>query len=240
MVGGKGDDTYLVDNINDIIIEHEHEGNDTVKASIDYTLNTNLENLSLMGNENLIGKGNEHNNIIHGNSGNNMLYGYDGNDIIYGGAGNDTIYGGNNNDIISGDAGNDTLYGGDGDDTYIFKNNDGIDIISDSSGKNDKILFNNDVEKENIAIFQSGNNLIIDYGSAHGEDVITIISQNTKENSVERIELSDGNYITNYDINLIIQNMTAYAQNNAIEFTGIESVKNNADLMNLVSSAWHN
>ena len=30
-----------------------------------------------------------------------------------------------------------------------------------------------------------------------------------------------------------------YAQNNAIEFTGIDTVKNNADLMNLVSTAWH-
>lgn len=240
LVGGVGDDTYIIDNLKDIIIEHENQGNDTVKSYIDYTLGTNLENLTLLGTQALSGKGNNYNNIIKGNSGNNILFGYDGNDQIFGGNGNDTIYGGNNNDIISGDEGNDTLYGGDGDDTYLFKSNDGIDIISDTSGKNDRILFNNDIDKANIAIFQSGNNLIIDYGSNIGTDVITISNQSIKENSIEKIELSDGNYITNYDINLIIQNMTAYAQNNAIEFTGIESVKNNADLMNLVSTAWHN
>lgn len=240
LVGGVGDDTYIIDNLKDIIIEHENQGNDTVKSYIDYILGTNLENLTLLGTQALSGKGNNYNNIIKGNSGNNILFGYDGNDQIFGGNGNDTIYGGNNNDIISGDEGNDTLYGGDGDDTYLFKSNDGIDIISDTSGKNDRILFNNDIDKANIAIFQSGNNLIIDYGSNIGTDVITISNQSIKENSIEKIELSDGNYITNYDINLIIQNMTAYAQNNAIEFTGIKSVKNNADLMNLVSTAWHN
>ena len=56
---------------------------------------------------------------------------------------------------------------------------------------------------------------------------------------IEKIELSDASYMDIEDINMLIGNMTAYAQNNAIEFTGIDSVKNNADLMNLVASSWH-
>ncbi|WP_279309659.1 M10 family metallopeptidase, partial [Pseudomonas koreensis] len=49
MAGGKGDDTYYVDNVGDTVIETADAGIDTVMASIDYTLGTNLENLTLLG-----------------------------------------------------------------------------------------------------------------------------------------------------------------------------------------------
>jgi len=240
MVGGKGDDIYVIDSTKDIIVEHANQGIDTVQTHLDYTLGVNLENLVLTGTGNATGKGNNVDNIIQGNSGNNILYGYAGNDIIDGGAGNDTIYGGDHNDIISGGAGNDTLYGESGDDTYYFKANDGLDNISDSSGKKDRVLFDADVDKNKIAFYQDGNNLIIDYGNNSGSDIITIANQANTDNAIEKFELSDGTYITNYDVNQIIQNMTAYAQNNAIEFDGIESVKNNSDLMNLIATSWHN
>lgn len=140
---------------------------------------------------------------------------------------------------IMGNSGNNMLSGGNGNDSYIFGlNNGGSDTISDSAG-NDRVLFDNSVNKSNIAIYQDGNDLIIDYGSNLGSDRITIKNQTNADNAIEKIELSDGSYISNTDVNQIIQNMTAYAQNNAIEFTGIDSVKNNADLMNLVASSWH-
>lgn len=235
MVGGKGDDIYYVDNVKDKIIEKNDAGEDTVRSSIEYTLGSNLENLTLLGNQNLQGFGNSVDNIIIGNDGNNILYGYSGNDTIYGGSGNDTIYGGENNDIISGDTGNDLLYGGNGDDTYLFKLNDGIDTIEDTSGKRDCVSFDSSVDKTQIAIFKNGEEIIIDYGSSLGQDSIKV-----SNDSIERYELSDGSYISNYDINQIIQNMSAYAQNNAVEFTSIESVKNNAELMNIVAASWHN
>lgn len=234
MIGGKGDDTYFIDNINDKVVENENEGSDTINTTLNYTLPTNIENLVLSGTANLTGKGNSYGNTIIGNEGNNVLYGYAGNDIIDGGAGNDTIYGGENNDIIAGNSGNDTLYGESGDDTYIFKLSDGIDIINDSEGKKDSLIFDASVDKEKIAIYKDGDDIIIDYGETLGQDRVTIM-----DNSVEKIELSDGSYISNTDVNQIIQNMIMYAQNNAIEFTGIDTVKNNADLMNLVSTAWH-
>ncbi|MFM9381671.1 M10 family metallopeptidase, partial [Pseudomonas sp. UV AK001] len=40
MAGGKGDDTYYVDNVGDTVIETANAGIDTVMASIDYTLGT--------------------------------------------------------------------------------------------------------------------------------------------------------------------------------------------------------
>ena len=137
--------------------------------------------------------------------------------------------------LISGNSGNNILSGGAGDDTYLFTSGGGQDTVIDISG-NDRIVMDSTVSKSNIAIYQDGNNLIIDYGNNAGTDTITI--QNSS--SIEKIELADGSYISNNDVNQIIQNMTSYAQNNAIEFTGIDSVKNNEYLMNLVAAGWHN
>jgi hypothetical protein len=64
-----GDDTYFVDNINDVIIELDNGGNDTVISSVSYTLsNLNLENLRLVGTLNIDGVGNSNSNLMIGNS----------------------------------------------------------------------------------------------------------------------------------------------------------------------------
>ena len=90
MIGGKGDDTYVVDNANDVVTELTGEGNDTIEASVSYTLSTNVENLTLTGSDNINATGNTLNNTLTGNSGNNILIGGAGNDIINGGDGIDT------------------------------------------------------------------------------------------------------------------------------------------------------
>ena len=221
MVGGKGNDTYFVDSTYDKIVELQNDGIDTVNVTYSYTLADNFENLNLLTESNLNGTGNSADNIINGNSGDNVLKGLAGDDIIYGADGNDS------------------LYGGIGDDIYMFSAGDGNDIVSDDAGIEDIIQFDNSVESSNIAIFKDGNDLIIDYGNSLGEDSIIVKNQEFENNTVERIQLSDGKYLSNEDINKIIQNMTSYAANNGIEFTNIESVKNNEDLMNLVASSWH-
>ncbi len=98
MVGGAGDDTYIVDNAGDLVVELANEGIDTVKSSIDYQLTDHVENLTLTGQDNLTGEGNELDNVIIGNSGDNTLYGYDGDDTLDGGAGADILIGGRGND----------------------------------------------------------------------------------------------------------------------------------------------
>lgn len=93
MDGGKGDDTYIVDNAKDKITESSKTGgSDLVKSSINYTLGKNLENLTLTGgaNQNLKGIGNELANTLTGDDGNNVLDGGKGIDIYIGGKGNDT------------------------------------------------------------------------------------------------------------------------------------------------------
>jgi Ca2+-binding RTX toxin-like protein len=69
LIGGLGNDTYTVDSVGDNIIENATEGTDTVNAFFDYVLGDNLENLTLLGINNLNGTGNTLNNLLTGNSG---------------------------------------------------------------------------------------------------------------------------------------------------------------------------
>ena len=96
LIGGKGNDTYIVDNENDVVEEALNAGIDLVKASSNFTLSDNVENLTLTdgsangGTNPLEGTGNALANTITGNAGNNILDGGAGVDKLIGGNGNDT------------------------------------------------------------------------------------------------------------------------------------------------------
>ncbi|MBD1928790.1 calcium-binding protein [Trichocoleus sp. FACHB-90] len=98
MEGGAGDDLYIVDNVNDVIVEAVNAGSDGVQSSVTWTLSTTLEKLNLTGNANINGTGNAGDNILIGNGGNNILNGGDGDDTLDGGGGNDILNGGAGND----------------------------------------------------------------------------------------------------------------------------------------------
>jgi alkaline phosphatase len=119
MRGGKGDDTYYVDSTGDLVNENSSMrsgvfsflgfggnswgnsgGSDTVKSSVDWTLGNNIENLELIGTDDLNGTGNSLDNRINGNGGDNLLDGLAGNDTIDGGEGSDTMRGGLGNDLF--------------------------------------------------------------------------------------------------------------------------------------------
>ena len=98
LTGGVGNDVYLVDNAGDVVTEALNAGTDTVRASIDSTLASNLENLTLTGSA-LSGTGNTLNNLLTGNALANTLVGDAGYDTLDGGLGADTLTGGTGNDI---------------------------------------------------------------------------------------------------------------------------------------------
>ena len=90
MAGGAGNDTYVVDNVGDVVTEATGAGTDTVQSLVTYVLGSDIENLTLTGSAAINGTGNALNNTLTGNTGNNTLNGGAGGDAMSGGAGNDT------------------------------------------------------------------------------------------------------------------------------------------------------
>lgn len=155
LVGGKGDDTYVVDliftttkaTLEDTIIEAAKSGTDTLELGINngsysgiapakVTLANNLENLNAgsTGSNLLDLTGNGADNVITGNNAANTINGAGGNDSIAGGGGNDKLIGGK---------GLDTLTGGAGSDIFVFDTalnaTTNLDTITDFTAGTDDI-----------------------------------------------------------------------------------------------------
>jgi Ca2+-binding RTX toxin-like protein len=79
-----GDDHYYVNNSADEVIEEANGGNDTVGATVDYTLpeNHHIETLSMLG-PGLTGTGSAGADTLHSNGGPNTLEGLGGDDLYY-------------------------------------------------------------------------------------------------------------------------------------------------------------
>jgi serralysin len=115
MVGGQGNDTYLVDDAGDVVLEASSGGTDYVSVSniTSYTLGAEVEHLFYT---------NATGGTLTGNSGANSITGAGG------------------NDTIDGRSGNDTLIGAAGNDYYIVDST--LDVVSDNGGTVDSVLAN--------------------------------------------------------------------------------------------------
>jgi Ca2+-binding RTX toxin-like protein len=90
MSGSVGNDTFVVDSLDDVVIEFAGKGIDTVRTLVDhYSLDPHVENLRLLGTDDLAAAGNSRDNIIIGNDGDNNILGGLGKDILTGGKGRD-------------------------------------------------------------------------------------------------------------------------------------------------------
>ena len=108
MLGGSGNDTYIVDSALDAVWETtvvggaiDAGGIDTVQSAVSHTLGSFVENLTLTGIAAVNGTGNSLNNVLLGNSAANTLSGGSGNDTLRGGADKDTLDGGTGTDTAS-------------------------------------------------------------------------------------------------------------------------------------------
>lgn len=99
MTGGVGNDTYLVDNSGDVVIELAGEGGDQIWAFVNYALPDNVERLELRGAAH-DGSGNAVANTLLGSSGADVLNGNGGADLMIGGAGDDLYFVDDAGDVI--------------------------------------------------------------------------------------------------------------------------------------------
>ena len=138
LIGGVGNDTYIVHNQEQTAVELENEGTDTVKSTVSYTLGEHLENLELVSSQAIF---DDEDNLISppplngtGNELDNVLIGSEDADVLSGLTGHDTLVG---------RLGDDRLLGGAGNDTYLFNLGDGIDTIEDvaTAGEGNRIQF---------------------------------------------------------------------------------------------------
>ncbi len=186
--GGAGDDSYVVDNVDDKIIDSEGVDTVIVKTALhDYQLAADIENLTLQAGGALYGYGNDLDNIISGNNSANFLSGK---------AGADRLIGNEGNDILDGGSGKDTLEGGAGDDNYnidltatgemedkvIEKNNAGTDTIEllgkSNNSKASTLTLQANVENINIAA--TGNSLL----NLQGNDLNNVLIGNNANNVI--------------------------------------------------------
>lgn len=159
LYGGTGDDIYMVDNAGDLVFELSGEGNDTVYATVNYTLSDNVENLFLDGTARN-GTGGSTANVITGNSLGNVLDGGGGNDTLRGLDGIDQFIGGTGADLFVMDVNLTTV--------ATTRGNVSIDMILDfNRAEGDKIdLSNIDLNGSSTA----GNGTINFVGTANGQN----------------------------------------------------------------------
>jgi Ca2+-binding RTX toxin-like protein len=177
LFGGIGDDIAYVDSTSDIVVENFNAGTDTVRSSISYRLNSDLERLGLQGSGDLVGIGNELANAIVGNRGNNRLDGQAGKDSLSGGLGSDTLNGGAGDDVLSGHLGNDRFLFATGS-SYVA-GAIGVDRITDfrrTADNTDKIA----LSRSTFTAGTSFANVTTDALAATSESLITFSSNTGK------------------------------------------------------------
>uniref|UniRef100_UPI0025E867BB Ig-like domain-containing protein n=1 Tax=Sulfuricurvum sp. TaxID=2025608 RepID=UPI0025E867BB len=229
--GGAGDDTLF-----------GNRGNDTLSG---YSGNDLL--IGGEGNDCLSG-GND-NDILYGDNGNDALCGDTGNDKLFGGKGNDTLSGGEGNDLLNGGEGTNSLNGSTGNDTYLLTKGANNTTINENvfgfnlfgrwigqNGGNDTVKFAEGITKEDISFLMRGNDLLLQYGD---NEFITIQNQKNEGNRIEKMELNDGSYLTDTDMDKIIQQLSAYSKDHGFHLTNNTQIQNNQALMNIVASGWH-
>ena len=190
--------------------------------------------------------GGDGNDGLIGGLGNDLLEGEAGNDFLWGGDGHDILKAGDNDDFLSGGSGYDILKGEGGNDTYFFEKGDQDAIIIDQKGRNhfgfcsydaglDTVKFGEGITKEDISFEMRFGNLYLQFGES---DTVEINSQNKSNNKIERFELSNGSFLTDEDVEMVVQQLNAYACDKGMWSYDNDTIRNNEEMMNIVSSAW--
>ncbi len=132
LIGGLGNDTYIIHSASDVVTEAANAGNDTLlieynnanklaSDTVDLANYPNVENVTVKGTGLFDVNGDSNDNILTGNASANTLTGNGGNDTLDGGIGADHMIGGAGNDTYVVDNIGDVIVDGGGNNTVIDK-----------------------------------------------------------------------------------------------------------------------
>lgn len=265
--GRDGDDTLIGGDSRDRL--YGGDGADTLygDADSDALYGQDGNDVLVGGDGNDLLNGDEGDDWLFGDAGRDMLYGGEGNDTINSGRGDDKLYGGRGDDVYlfnKGD-GKDRLWdqGSSGycssdyddhdhdrfDDDDHDKHNPGLwkssiwrrfsfrkRDIQQSQKSGDTVRFGEGIGSNDIALYMQGGDLQIQYGE---DDAVKIYQQGKADRTIERFELADGSYLTDFDVNRVVQAMSSYAVTEGICMKSIDDVRNNESLMSIISNSWH-
>ena len=187
MSGLQGNDTYIVDNVSDVVTESSGQGTDIILSSVTYTMAVNVENITLTGSSNINATGTSSANTMTGNAFNNGLNGGGGNDLLLGLDGNDTLDGSTGDDRMEGGLGNDRY-------TYTSGSGKGNDVVLDTGGTADNILFGSTYIASNVSLVRYGQyDLAFIYG---GQNLMYVENQFTANGAIESVKWGDASTLT--------------------------------------------
>lgn len=176
LIGSDVRNIYVVDNELDTIIEPASSTSvDTVEAAFTYSIagQLELENLTLLGADDLSATGNARDNVLTGNAGANVLTG---------GAGNDTLDGKDGVDILIGGGGND-LYIWDGIDAIVELVGEGVDTVVLAALPAGTSVIGIPSGLDNVEVYELGGNLS-DNVTLIGSDRDDVIVGNSKASTL--------------------------------------------------------
>jgi Ca2+-binding RTX toxin-like protein len=214
LIGGPGHDTYVVDHPDDQVIETQPGGLDTVRAWIDYTLGAHVEDLILLGTDHLTGIGNEWGNVLRGNDGDNVLIGRGGDDYLAGGLGHDT---------------------------YRVAPGDGRDVIAETGGAADRLVFEGDRGPHDLILSRQADDLRVLV--AGGRDSVTIRDWfRGPDFQVETFEAGGGHTLLHTQVESLLQAMAQFTTDTGLSWeaaaTGAWTGGQQAQFQAILAAHW--
>jgi len=92
MIGGTGNDLYVIDSTDDVVTEVANQGRDTIQTTVNYTISANVDDIVLVeGSAATTATGNALSNTLTGNSNTNTLTGGAGDDTYFVDATSDVV-----------------------------------------------------------------------------------------------------------------------------------------------------
>jgi Ca2+-binding RTX toxin-like protein len=185
LTGGGGNDTYVVQNVDDVVVEAAGAGLDLVQSSVSYTLPANVEKLTLTGTAPASATGNGLANTLTGNNAANVL---------------------------DGGAGNDSLVGMHGGDTYRFAPGSGQDTITDNDstrGVVDTARFEGGLRPLDLVLSRVANDLLVQVQGSG--DAVTVRNWYLSPYNHVEVLAAGGQQLASSRVDLLIQDMAQWS-----------------------------